>query len=114
MIGGEHLYIAQMGVTGAIKIGRSSDPEARLRNLQTGCPYEIRLILVVPNAGHREAKLHRYLRTYRTRAHEGEWFRESALGDLPLDIYNLIPEETIEMVNGEWWRQGAEAATRRF
>lgn len=114
MKGGEHLYVAQMGVTGAIKIGRSSTPEQRIKNLQTGCPYEIRLILVVPNQGWREQEMHRHLRRYRTRSDFGEWFRESALGDFPTHIYELIPEETIEMVNGEWWKKAAAAATSRF
>lgn len=114
MRGGEHLYIAQMGVTGAIKIGRSSDPVKRIKGLQTGCPYEIRLILVVQNHGHQELSLHHHLRRYRTRTDFGEWFRESALGDMPLHIYEQIPEETIEMVNGEWWKKAAAAATSRF
>lgn len=101
---GEHLYIIQMGMTGAIKIGRSSDPEVRLTQIQTGCPYRCRLILVAQEQGWREKDIHRRLRRYRTGNFNGEWFTEQALGELPTDLYEMFPVKTLEMVNGEWWR----------
>lgn len=55
-----------------VKIGfTSKDPEARLRNLQTGCPFRMRLIGYVFGNEGREADLHDVLSEHRC---EGEWF----------------------------------------
>ena len=67
MTGGRHLYVMQMDVTGAIKIGRSSNVDRRLGEIQTSCPYQVRVILVLENQGYRERKMHERLRKYRTR-----------------------------------------------
>jgi hypothetical protein len=41
-------YFVRAGIRGAIKIGYTSgDPEARLSQLQTGCPHPLRLIGVI-------------------------------------------------------------------
>lgn len=101
---GQHLYVIQMAVTGAIKVGRSQDPKVRLVQLQTGCPYLCRLILVGTDLGCREKSLHRRLHRYRTARFPGEWFTEEALGELPPEIYNLFTPETLELVNSDWWR----------
>jgi len=66
---------------GAIKIGHSSDPEARLRCLQTGTSKPLRLIAKFPFESRAEAaglerELHRKLHKYRCR---GEWFRPSII-----------------------------------
>jgi hypothetical protein len=55
-----------------VKIGfTSKNPVARLRNLQTGCPFKMRLLgFVFGNEG-REIDLHDVLENYRC---EGEWF----------------------------------------
>lgn len=104
MRGGEHLYVLQMGRTGAIKVGRSGDPQRRLSEIQTGAPYEVRLLVVVENQGERERRIHRDLRRFRLRGQKGEWFSESALGSLPDDIYEQIPEKVLAMMNSDWWR----------
>lgn len=104
MTRGQHLYVMQMGKTGAIKVGRSSNVETRKRQLQTGCPYEIRILLVAENQGHREKFLHREMRQFRLRGQRGEWFSEFAIGSIPVDLYDLMSEDTIEMVNGDWWK----------
>ena len=39
------LYIIQCDKTGAFKVGISTNVERRIKNLKTGCPYEIKLIL---------------------------------------------------------------------
>ena len=95
---GKHLYIAQMSHTGAVKIGRSRDPEARLRQLQTSCPYPLKLVLVLRDQGHLEKKLHRRLRRGRTKGGE-EWFEYECLGELPDDIYWAIVNLT-----DDWWK----------
>jgi len=104
MKGGTHLYIAQMDKTGAFKVGRSKDPRARLKQLQTGCPHTIRLVLTAKNQGHLEKQVHQQMQQYRTRMYTGEWFHESGWGDLPDWLYEQIPEHVLEWVNTDWWR----------
>lgn len=101
MRGGNHLYVIQMAETGAIKVGRSCDVVRRMREIQTGCPHPIRLVLEATNQGHRERAVHARLRRYRTRRYSGEWFREEALGELPDDIYEQIPLAVLD--DPDWW-----------
>lgn len=104
MRGGAHLYVIQSHTTGAFKVGRSSDPERRLRDLQVGSPFELRIILVVENAGWRERRVHHALRGYRSQGtYKGEWFIEPGLGSLPDDLYDLLD---LEVVNS-WWETAA-------
>jgi hypothetical protein len=98
----DHLYIIQMSVTGAFKVGRSSDVKRRLRQLQTGCPYVLRIILAAEGLGHREKGVHRALVSFRTRYGKGEWFREDGIGSIPIDIWNLVPMEILE--DPDWWK----------
>jgi len=102
MIGGHDLYILQMGVTGDVKIGRSSNVERRQTEIQTGCPHPLRLVLHGPGLGHLESKLHKKLQRYRTRRRKGEWFHEECLAELPVEIYDLIPEAVLE--DPDWWK----------
>jgi len=67
MRGGEDLYIIQMAVTGDVKVGRSSDVDRRIRELQTGCPHRLRLILHLPGEGGAERSIHDSFRRYRTK-----------------------------------------------
>lgn len=99
----DDLYILQMDVTGDIKVGRSKNPEKRCRQVQNGAPHQLRIILHAPGQGPREKALHRYLREFRTRRNKGEWFREEALGSLPVDLYELLPEEYLD--NCDWWQK---------
>jgi hypothetical protein len=101
MRGGQHLYLFQMAVTGDFKVGRSSDVDKRLGQVQTGCPHKLRILLVGENLGHRERQIHQALSGYRCRHGKGEWFREPGLGSLPTEIYELIPEARLE--DGDWW-----------
>lgn len=106
MSGGEHLYVMQMGRTGAVKVGRSSDVERRKGEIQTGAPYEVRVLLVAEGQGWREANIHRRLRRFRLRNQKGEWFSEMALGSLPDDIYDCISPELLE--DCDWWKNVRE------
>lgn len=104
MKGGAHLYVIQSRVNGAFKVGRSSHPQKRLAQLQTGSPYKLKLILVVENAGGRELEIHRRLKGYRSQGSmKGEWFVEPGLSELPEDIYSLLD---LDMVN-TWWETHA-------
>lgn len=91
------LYIIQSGTTGAIKIGRTSDLTKRLHQLQTGATYPLKVLVHIPGAGHREANLHRRLKTFRIRDN-GEWFRIEGMAELPDDIYCLI-----DLEDQDWW-----------
>jgi len=93
-----HLYIIQTDKTGAIKIGRSKNPEKRLKQLQTGCPDKLKLLLIVENFGHIEKNLHRDLRSYRSRR-TGEWFDFECTASLPDWIYEQIDWEDANI----WW-----------
>lgn len=67
-----YTYFISKGWPGPIKIGRSINPPARLRSLQTGCPD--RLFLIATALGDIEKDLHRRFGYSRIR---GEWFNPS-------------------------------------
>lgn len=98
-VNGSDLYIFQMAETGDVKVGRSKNVSQRIKQLQTGCPHKLRLILHAPGEGHRERALHRAMR-YRGTRRDGEWFEEGALAELPADLY----ERLLHMDDQDWWR----------
>lgn len=66
-----------------IKIGIAKDPQARIANLQTGCPYKLDLIEVFTfktemHARGAERRLHKMFQAKGKRMN-GEWFRGSIL-----------------------------------
>jgi len=100
MKGGEHLYVVQSHTTGAFKVGRSSNVEKRLKQLQTGSPYHLRVILILPGQGHRERELHRKLKGYESQSNDGgEWFIEPGLPSIGDDLYDLLNPCVFE----NWW-----------
>lgn len=94
---GTDLYVIQMAVTGDIKVGRSKNPKARLKQLQTGCPHPLKIILHIPDKGHKESEIHRRMR-YRSTRTQSEWFEEGALAELPLDMYEML-----DLDDQDWW-----------
>lgn len=102
MNGGRDLYIMQTAVTGDVKIGRSSDIDRRLAEIQTGCPHKVRVILRGEGLGHIEKDLHKRMRKFKTKRKGGEWFREECLGDLPDLVYELFSAEVLE--DPDWWK----------
>ncbi len=100
MVGGQHLYLIQSHTTGAFKVGRSSHPDQRLRSLQVGSPYKLRLILVLEGQGWREKTIHEGLYGFRSQGTMlGEWFIEPGLASLPDDIYSLLDLDDVN----SWW-----------
>ena len=93
----DHLYLIQSDKSGMIKIGRSVDPEKRLKNLQTGNPNRLKLIAVFENQGYREKLLHEELDKFRKK---GEWFTYECVGSIPIDIYDSIPFGMFD----DWWK----------
>lgn len=70
---------------GYVKIGRSNDPQSRLKQHQTSCPYELWIIAQLPVEDSRtlETELHDY---FEGKRHSGEWF------ELDYDDYDVITE----------------------
>lgn len=66
------VYAIHAKGTRRVKIGYSVEPEKRLNELQTGCPYSLILIGVRPGTVELERTIHRRLKPLRL---EGEWFR---------------------------------------
>jgi hypothetical protein len=93
-----HLYIIQSSNNGCFKIGRSKHPEKRLRQLQTGSPYKLKLILVLENEGVYEKSLHNLFPKREIRC-KGEWFDFDLMGYLPDRITELLD---LDLVN-TWW-----------
>lgn len=72
------IYFAQMGGSdGPIKIGLSSRPKDRIKDMSTASPYPITLLAVMKGNMFDEARIHEEFASLRLR---GEWFRfEGAL-----------------------------------
>lgn len=68
----DQVYFIQDVETGAIKIGVSLDPKARLSQLQIGHPYQLILLGVMPGSRREEVELHVMFERFHIR---GEWFR---------------------------------------
>ena len=93
----DHLYFIQSDNTGSIKIGRSIDPEKRLKDLQTGNPNKLKLIQVIENKGYLEKPLHKELKQFKIRL---EWFDYMCLGSIPEVIYEQFKNPTDF---DDWW-----------
>ena len=73
-----------------VKIGRSSNPLGRLRQVQTGNPVQGELLAVCPGGRNEEAAIHRAFAEYRV---SGEWFHATPkLNTLIEDIRRDHPE----------------------
>ena len=92
----DHLYFIQSDVTGMIKIGRSKDPQRRLKQLQTGNANKLKIIACFNGLGWREKLLHESLKDW---SKEGEWFEYKCVGSIPNDIYEKIEYGSFD----EWW-----------
>ena len=92
----DSLYIIQSDFTGSIKIGRSKHPDKRLKELQTGCPYRLKIIYVFKDKGWLENHIHSLLLDFRLK---GEWFSYDCVGSIPLSLYEEIPHGSFD----DWW-----------
>lgn len=68
--------------------------------MQTGSPYELRLILILKKKGDLEKMLHDKLRRHKTASANREWFSYESLPDLPDWIYEKLELEVVD----NWWR----------
>lgn len=67
-----YIYFIQGEYGGAIKIGYSTDPGKRLKELQTGHPDTLIVLLMIPGSEATERALHRRFNISRLK---GKWFR---------------------------------------
>lgn len=68
------VYVVQCEHGGPIKIGLADNVDARVSDLRHYCPYPLRILHVLQNAGaDTERRLHRQLGMYRL---HGEWFED--------------------------------------
>lgn len=65
------VYVIQGDQGGPIKVGVAKDVRGRMLVLQTGNPYRLRLLYVMPGAHDLEWQFHQKLKAGRT---YGEWF----------------------------------------
>ena len=98
----DYLYIIQSDFTGMIKIGRSKDPNKRLKQLQTGNPNKLRLIASFKGEGWKEKNLHERLEKFRL---EGEWFNINCVGSIPEDLYEKIEYGSFD----DWWKKSSNS-----
>jgi len=95
-----HLYIIQSSNNGCFKIGRSKHPMKRLKQLQTGSPYKLEILLIIENGGKHEKSLHS-LFPKKEISCKGEWFDFDLIGYLP----DYITEQLdLDFVN-TWWEK---------
>ena len=92
----DDLYIIQSDVTGMIKIGRSKNPEKRLKQLQTGNPNRLKLIATFKGQGWKEKLIHEDLKRWRKK---GEWFSYDCVGSIPVVLYEKIVFGSFD----DWW-----------
>ena len=84
------LYIIGLsGVESIYKIGISVNPHRRLKQLQTGCPFLLKLMwtMGVPNAQEMEKRLHMCLKASHV---SGEWYKID--GDVVGLVTSLLPQ----------------------
>lgn len=70
------VYFIQAKDGGAVKIGRSVNPQERLSGLQTAHPTELRILTKIPGGNTVERSFHALFAADRIRP-DGEWFRPS-------------------------------------
>lgn len=71
------VYFIQQGTDGPIKIGKTSEPWTRLRELQCANPDDLRMLGVLEGGRDLEGRLHHEFRQGHIR---GEWFRADTPG----------------------------------
>jgi len=94
--GGCCVYLVQQEVTGAIKIGISSNVPSRLKGLQTSSPYKLTLIHAYRPTGsmsaiEAERRLHKEFCDVRL---QGEWFSSQ----LDVDKVNMLMSKKFETI----------------
>jgi excisionase family DNA binding protein len=77
------------GDTGPVKIGKAMSPEGRLRDLQCGYPYELKILALTDGSTGVEQGYHRQFASCRL---NGEWFERTAEIETEIARLNLAAE----------------------
>lgn len=102
------VYFIQSGCpVGYIKIGVARDPLRRLQNMQTHCPYPLRLVHDIPGDVDTEREIHRRFASLR---HRGEWFLP---GPELLEFTGLAAEKKRRFSREAWKEWTARDANAR-
>ena len=75
---GRDLYVISLVNMPYFKVGRATDCQKRLRQIQAFSPFEARIVLQYAGASNREAHMHKALMLHRL---NGEWF-DCTLADI--------------------------------
>ena len=84
------VYFVTCREAGAVKIGFSVDPSARLPEIQWGCPLPLTLEAIVPGPIQEEKRFHRWFDDDRI---VGEWFRLTEMIELVIKN-NAVEHQT--------------------
>lgn len=90
-----------------IKIGYSSNPEQRLKELQVGNPHKLKLVNTMPGDSKTELSLHKL---YDSKRVHGEWFRYE--GDLKRSIISINNKNSIKNIHS-FQKAGLELGVRQ-
>lgn len=77
-VGASHLYVIGGDGLPYVKIGTSTDPQRRIRQLQTGLPFTLSVLWSCEMDQYLERDLHEVFSDFRVR---GEWFDLTSFGD---------------------------------
>ena len=94
---GRDLYVMQNSRLPELKIGRSSNVDARRRSLQCSQNYVINVLAIFPAAGHVETVVRKFLSHCRVTGYVAgkEWFScnlQTAMGAIGLALASTTPE----------------------
>lgn len=79
-----HTYFIRGKQTGMVKIGAASNPQNRLKELQTGSPEPLELVAVIRGGGLKiEREMHELFAPFRS---HGEWFRPNEYVDVAIRV----------------------------
>jgi hypothetical protein len=90
------VYFVTCREMNSVKIGSSLEPNARLKEIQTGCPFPLKLEAVLPG-GHEEE--HDYHRRFADERLQGEWFKLTDM--IELVIKNNPPPAPVRIPTRE-------------
>lgn len=91
------IYFIQAGKDGPIKVGLSGDPLKRVRQLQTGHPEELHILLAFPGSREDEKAIHKLLDPLCV---GGEWFANHPALQKAIAQYREFFYGDRELVNG--------------
>ena len=76
------LYIIQCDKTGDFKVGITGNIENRIRSIQNGCPYTVKVVLLIEQGAYLEKRIHGRLKKFKTTKKNREWLITGGLKNL--------------------------------